>query len=157
MTPFLRADYGTLDYSSKSMKNSALNFRSSWLLLALLCLVFSKTEAQTCSNTIRTGSFIINMGVTPQTIENGLKPYGMLQDLINNYRVPIIWSINPAKIKDGIDFTHNGTNFRGGTFIVPAQYRTTTVNNRINYWIGCLLYTSPSPRDLSTSRMPSSA
>ena len=24
-------------------------------------------------------------------------------------------------------------------------------------WIGCLLYTSPSPRDLSTSRMPSSA
>ena len=24
-------------------------------------------------------------------------------------------------------------------------------------WNGCLLYTSPSPRDLSTSRMPSSA
>ena len=24
-------------------------------------------------------------------------------------------------------------------------------------WVGCLLYTSPSPRDLSTSRMPSSA
>ena len=24
-------------------------------------------------------------------------------------------------------------------------------------WLGCLLYTSPSPRDLSTSRMPSSA
>ena len=24
-------------------------------------------------------------------------------------------------------------------------------------WISCLLYTSPSPRDLSTSRMPSSA
>ena len=29
--------------------------------------------------------------------------------------------------------------------VLPAQYRT------------CLLYTSPSPRDLSTSRMPSSA
>ena len=30
---------------------------------------------------------------------------------------------------------------------------------RIKYWLsqGCLLYTSPSPRDLSTSRMPSSA
>ena len=24
-------------------------------------------------------------------------------------------------------------------------------------WVACLLYTSPSPRDLSTSRMPSSA
>ena len=27
----------------------------------------------------------------------------------------------------------------------------------IGFIIGCLLYTSPSPRDLSTSRMPSSA
>ena len=31
----------------------------------------------------------------------------------------------------------------------------------LNHWMmnsaGCLLYTSPSPRDLSTSRMPSSA
>ena len=27
----------------------------------------------------------------------------------------------------------------------------------IQYFKGCLLYTSPSPRDLSTSRMPSSA
>ena len=27
----------------------------------------------------------------------------------------------------------------------------------VDVWSGCLLYTSPSPRDLSTSRMPSSA
>ena len=27
----------------------------------------------------------------------------------------------------------------------------------MNFHYGCLLYTSPSPRDLSTSRMPSSA
>ena len=26
-----------------------------------------------------------------------------------------------------------------------------------NYFLSCLLYTSPSPRDLSTARMPSSA
>ena len=31
-----------------------------------------------------------------------------------------------------------------------------TVNFSSEYW-DCLLYTSPSPRDLSTSRMPSSA
>ena len=32
------------------------------------------------------------------------------------------------------------------------------VTNKDILWIqGCLLYTSPSPRDLSTSRMPSSA
>ena len=29
--------------------------------------------------------------------------------------------------------------------------------DKINLYINCLLYTSPSPRDLSTSRMPSSA
>ena len=28
---------------------------------------------------------------------------------------------------------------------------------RIQYFEGCLLYTSPSPRDISRSRMPSSA
>ena len=31
------------------------------------------------------------------------------------------------------------------------------VNDRVGYTNTCLLYTSPSPRDLSTSRMPSSA
>ena len=34
---------------------------------------------------------------------------------------------------------------------VPSNHPPITTN------IGCLLYTSPSPRDLSTSRMPSSA
>ena len=29
--------------------------------------------------------------------------------------------------------------------------------DRTTIWTACLLYTSPSPRDLSTSRMPSSA
>ena len=41
------------------------------------------------------------------------------------------------------------------------DYRSVFVENRFE-WVGylsttCLLYTSPSPRDLSTSRMPSSA
>ena len=31
------------------------------------------------------------------------------------------------------------------------------VRSRLEYCSACLLYTSPSPRDLSTSRMPSSA
>ena len=29
------------------------------------------------------GSVIINMGAVPQTIENGLKPYGIVHDLLN--------------------------------------------------------------------------
>ena len=44
----------------------------------------------------------------------------------------------------GIDYhSHLGTR-RGGMAVYDKQK-------------GCLLYTSPSPRDLSTSRMPSSA
>jgi len=41
---------------------------------------------------------------------------------------------------------------------VPSvQKRVTTVRDELGKNVTCLLYTSPSPRDLSTSRMPSSA
>jgi hypothetical protein len=103
----------------------------------LLCtlfyfLAFSRTLA--ANETLPTGAFIINMGVIPQTIGNGLKPYGLLYDLIKNYNVPIKWVINPAKLKDGIDFTYNGIDYTGGAFIIPTAYRSATVNARIAYW-----------------------
>ncbi len=87
-----------------------------------------------CSDTLNIGSFIINMGITPQTFGNGLMPYGMIYDLIINYKVPIIWSISPTKLKDGIDFSHNGNNYRGGTFIVPADFISPAVQGRITFW-----------------------
>lgn len=86
------------------------------------------------SETMLTGSFIINMGITPQTTSNGLRPYGMLYDLIKNYRVPIKWSIEPTKVKDGTDFTYNAVNYRGGPFVIPAEYITAAVSSRITYW-----------------------
>lgn len=103
-------------------------------LLILCCFFLSDLSGQTV--TVATGSFVVNMGVTPQTIGNGLKPYGMIYDLIKDYGVTIIWSIQPAKVKDGIDFSHNGIDYKGGTFIIPAEYRTTAVNSRITYWQG---------------------
>ena len=42
------------------------------------------------------------------------------------------------------------------THWAAAQLNDETSKIAVKY-IGCLLYTSPSPRDLSTSRMPSSA
>ena len=39
----------------------------------------------------------------------------------------------------------------------PGQKYLLMPDERIYVFISCLLYTSPSPRDLSTSRMPSSA
>ncbi len=100
------------------------------LLFSNSLLSFSQTE------TIAPGSFIVNMGILPQTIGNALKPYGMVFDLVKNYHVPIKWVIGQAKAKDGIDFTYNGNAYKGGTFIIPASYRTAAVNSRISYWQG---------------------
>ena len=47
--------------------------------------------------------------------------------------------------------------FKAGDTVTVA-YRIIEGNKeRVQLYRGCLLYTSPSPRDLSTSRMPSSA
>ncbi|GIV33136.1 MAG: hypothetical protein KatS3mg031_0671 [Chitinophagales bacterium] len=85
-------------------------------------------------DTIRSGSFIVNLGVTPQTFANGLKPYGMVYDLVKNYKVPVRWSIRPGKVKDGIDFTYNGVNYRGSAFIIDEEWITPAVASRIAYW-----------------------
>ena len=42
--------------------------------------------------------------------------------------------------------------------ILPTEANTSSSSDKLTaIWLSCLLYTSPSPRDLSTSRMPSSA
>jgi len=106
------------------------------LLLSLAFLLGFVSTSFAENQTIRSGSFIVNMGVTPQTTNNGLKPYGMIYELIRDYGVPIKWVINQSKAYDGVDFILNGQAYRGGTFIIPASYRTTAVNNRITYWQG---------------------
>lgn len=107
---------------------------STFVLILFLLLsrsVFSQTE------TFAPGSFIVNMGATnPNTIGNGLKPYGLMYDLVRNYNVPMKLVISQTKAKDGIDFTYNGVQYKGGSFIIQAQYRTAAVNNRITYWTG---------------------
>lgn len=93
-------------------------------------------NGQAVDSTIAAGAFIVNMGVTPQTFGNGLKPYGMIYDLTENYSVPVLWCIKNGKAKDGTDFTYNGVDYKGGTFIIESDYRTSTVNSRISYWQG---------------------
>jgi hypothetical protein len=55
--------------------------------LGCLLLVTIPLKAQT-TKTIKAGSFIIDMGVVPQTVGNGLKPYGLIYDLIINCKCP---------------------------------------------------------------------
>lgn len=104
-----------------------------FLLVALLFYFTPRISAQT-NTIIPSGSYIINMGVVPQTIGNALKPYGMIYDLIANYQVPIKWVIASGKVKDGVDFTYNGVDYKGGPFIITSDYRSSTVNTRITYW-----------------------
>ena len=44
-----------------------------------------------------------------------------------------------------------------GTHVDGLEKATMKLRHQVTVGIICLLYTSPSPRDLSTSRMPSSA
>jgi hypothetical protein len=105
-----------------------------FFLLFFLGLSFG-VLAQT-TETISTGSFIINMGVTPQTVGNALKPYGLVYAMLKNFSGPIKWVIEPTKAKDGTDFTYNGVAYKGGTFIIPAEARNAAVNSFISTWQG---------------------
>lgn len=94
--------------------------------------------------TFHSGSYIINMGVVPQTKANGLKPYGLIYDLIKNNDVPIYWIIGDSKPKDGTDFTYNGVDFKGGTFIIPDDFITTAVAAKITSYGVTGVYTTSS-------------
>lgn len=108
------------------------------LYLSRYCIVLlfiaATLSAVAAPETIRTGSYIINMGITPQTVGNGLKPYGLVYSLLKNFKVPVKWVINGTKGRNGIDFVHNGVAYRGGTFIIPFEYRTASVNAEISNW-----------------------
>lgn len=107
-----------------------------WLVKDALGCEKTNMEYLTYSDTIPVGSFIINMGVTPQTIANGLKPYGLIYQLVRNYKVPVIWSISPDKSKDGIDFSYNGVDYKGGTFVIDEGFITNDVKDLITTWQG---------------------
>ena len=47
----------------------------------------------TVLTTIPIGSYIIDMGQATQTKPNGLKPFGLIYDLVINSQVPISWAI----------------------------------------------------------------
>ncbi len=94
--------------------------------------------------TIPTGSLIIDKGQPTQTVANALRPYGLVYDLVTNYRVPVDWAINPNKTFTGnppaipADFTATTTtgtqSFSGGPFIIEAQFLTPAVVADIASW-----------------------
>jgi hypothetical protein len=125
------------------------------MLITFFITVSNSAKAQT--ETLSTGSFIINMGATnPNTVGNGLKPYGLIYDLMRTHNVPIKWVISQTKAKDGVDFTYNGVQYKGGTFIIPAEFRSAAVNARITFWtgagVGVVGTTTTSPLTVSVTQ-----
>ena len=114
--------------------NSKISSINKTLRIVIFLLVILNPAFAQSPRTIRAGSFIVNMGVVPQTIANGLKPYGLIYDLIKNYNVPVYWIIGDSKGKDGVDFNYNGVDYKGGTFIIPHEYITSTVAGRISFF-----------------------
>ena len=102
--------------------------------LIWLFFVTVTATAQTTNETFISGAYIIDMGQSSQTVAKGLKPYGLVYTLIKDHNVPVRWSINPTKVKDGTDFTVNSKAYKGGTFIIPAQYVSASVLSKINTW-----------------------
>jgi hypothetical protein len=121
-----------------------------FLFLFISLLSTQVLEAQV--ETIPTGSKIINMGATTQTVANGLKPYGLVYALLQN-NVPVRWVINTAKSKDGVDFIHNGVSYKTGAFIITTPHLTTTINNLISTWTakGVLVNTTVSSFDVNVT------
>jgi hypothetical protein len=116
--------------------NSSIKFLQTILrvvLVSFIVLLSSDSNAQ--STTFAKGSIIIDMGgAGAPTVANSLKPYGLIYDLLKNYNTPVSCVINSTKIKDGIDFVHNGKSYKGGPFIISAAYRSAAVNQAINNW-----------------------
>ena len=94
---------------------------------------------------------VINKKLRKVTVNEGLS---IAKDLFNILN----------RRKDGIGLAANQVGIDASVAVVNVKEPLILINpvikeqwEEIDYYEGCLLYTSPSPRDLSTSRMPSSA
>ena len=135
-TAFVRPD-NTIDYSPNS------GFAGTDQLTYEVCNTTGLCSTATLTITVggqavtmEPGSYIVNMGVQPQTEANALKPYGMVYELTTQYSVPIDWVINPTKVKDGVDFNYNGVDYKGGPFIIREEHIDATVMSVISTWEG---------------------
>jgi hypothetical protein len=104
-------------------------------LLTFFCLlIFEPLTAQ--MELLPRGAFIIKMDATPMTVNNSLKPYGLIYELLSKKQIPIKWVIKPNKQKDSADFFYNNVPYRSSAFIIEAAYRTPSVDSIILAWQG---------------------
>jgi hypothetical protein len=103
-------------------------------LAALFILPACRVFGQNAAKTFPPGAYIIDMGQESQTVENGLKPYGLVYQLIVVEGIPVHWAINASKAKDGADFTAGGKAYKAGSFIVAGERVTAKVLEKLKAW-----------------------
>jgi len=142
-------------------------------LVTFLVLLFSTKVVlgQSTPTNFNAGAAVIDMGISPQTDNNGLKPYGLVVALVDA-GVPVNWIIKDTKTyggsdvltksgNDGIDLTVNGTptaalvakstsNLKAGPFLIAAEFMV-QATPIINAWL--VKYGDTSPPITDTSKL----
>jgi len=138
--------------------NTSILFKSSLLFLLLLSL---NIKGQSTATDFPQGAAVIDMGITPQTANNGLKPYGLVYALVSE-GIPVNWIIKPTKSfvnstqkVDQTDLivsgktTRYGNNSTGnkqlksGPFIIAKEYISTAgpiIESWVNNYPGLTVY-----------------
>ena len=102
-------------------------------------------------NVVRT---IFAVGDVFETVEDGGPLEGDVSSNDIGENLTFALSVNASMSNGELNFNSDGT------FVYtpdPDFFGSDSVTYDVTDSVSCLLYTSPSPRDLSTSRMPSSA
>ena len=100
------------------------------------------------------------MGLTTQAA--GIKPYGLVYDLVINKQIPVYWSIKYGKAKDTADLTVNGKDYKGGPFIIPAEWvpfaqtQPSTPGGQRGWWLTAVCPSSRRPSTTIITSFPNS-
>jgi uncharacterized repeat protein (TIGR01451 family) len=106
---------------SVAMQIRSLLQRWTWMLIGLLTLTLFSLPAFAADEIFAPGAYIVDMGQPTQTVANGLKPYGLVYELVVKQGIPVKWAISATKSRGGVDFTANGKSYQGSAFIIPAE------------------------------------
>ncbi len=122
--------------------NNITLIKRRYIISIMLFLILSSTNfAQSTPTNFNAGACVIDMGIIPQTANNGLRPYGLIQELVSVHEIPVYWIIDDTKSfvsatgkVDQTDLTVTGTinsnpastgitvDLKSGPFLIPAEF-----------------------------------